>query len=406
MNKNNILFKKTLVTAIFVFLICISISQSIAISNLSISYEINSDRKILYVGGTGENNYTTIQDAIYNASSGDTIFVYDDSSPYIENVRIFKSINLVGEDKNTTIIDGSGVGNVLFILTDEINIESFTITNANCGILVNSHYNTFKNLIIKNNIDGMKFGRTNNHIENNFIFDNVLGINLEDSHNNTIDNNIISENIGALLVSKCNDNEINSNKISKNNGGIILFESTNTTIYSNNISQNNYGIYIKGSKDNTIISNDIISNYRYGIWLYNSSLNKIILNNNISKNNIGIKLKNSCFSNHIYKNNFLNNTENAIDECNNIWDNEKYGNYWSDYTEKYPEAKKKIMKPWMWDTPYKIDGGKNYDNCPLTKYWTKTRIIPYTERNIIKSIDYHFGTYLKFLLNFVINFYN
>ncbi len=35
-----------------------------------------SNRNILYVGGTGPNNYTRIQDAIDNASDGDTIFVY------------------------------------------------------------------------------------------------------------------------------------------------------------------------------------------------------------------------------------------------------------------------------------------------------------------------------------------
>jgi hypothetical protein len=34
--------------------------------------------KTLYVGGSGEGNYTKIQDAIDNASKGDTVFVYDE----------------------------------------------------------------------------------------------------------------------------------------------------------------------------------------------------------------------------------------------------------------------------------------------------------------------------------------
>jgi parallel beta-helix repeat protein len=385
MNNKRALLKKTLVIGIFVFLICINFNQSLAINNRKISYDLNSDRIILYVGGTGENNYTTIQDAIYNTSSGDTIFVFDDSSPYIENLRIYKSINLIGEDKNTTIIDGGGWGNVLFILTDEINIKGFTITNGRCGILVNSHLNIFEDIIIRNNIDGIDLGKTNNIIKNNYIFENVYGIKLEDSHNNTIKNNIISDNVGAIFISKCDSIEINANNISKNNGGVILMDSGNTTINSNEIFKNNYGIYLKRSRDNNIIGNDIILNYQFGIWLYNSSFNKIILNNNISKNNQGIKLKNSCYFNHIYQNNFLNNTKNAYDECNNAWDNEKYGNYWSDYIEKYPEAKKKILKPWMWDTPYKINGGKNNDNCPLTRQWSKTDCSTYNEKNILKT---------------------
>ena len=58
----------------------------------------------LYVGGSGPNNYTSIQDAIDNASDGDTIYVY--SGIYYENVVINKRINLIGEDRNGTIIDG------------------------------------------------------------------------------------------------------------------------------------------------------------------------------------------------------------------------------------------------------------------------------------------------------------
>ena len=72
--------------------------------------------------------------------------------------------------------------------------------------------------------------------------------------------------------------------------------------------------------------------------------NKIIINNNISKNKVGICLKNSCIKNEIFQNNFLNNSKNAYDECNNIWIDSKYGNFWSDYEEKYPDAKKKPLK--------------------------------------------------------------
>jgi len=55
----------------------------------------------LYVGGSGPGNYTTIQSAIDAANPGDTVFVYDDSSPYYENIIIDKTISLIGENKNT-----------------------------------------------------------------------------------------------------------------------------------------------------------------------------------------------------------------------------------------------------------------------------------------------------------------
>ena len=47
----------------------------------------------LYVGGSGPGNYTKIQDAIDNASDGDTVFVYNGT--YYENVVINKSIDLI-----------------------------------------------------------------------------------------------------------------------------------------------------------------------------------------------------------------------------------------------------------------------------------------------------------------------
>ena len=61
--------------------------------------------KTLYVGGSGPGNYSKIQDAINNASDNDTVFVYDDSSPYYENIVMDKPINLIGENMNSTVID-------------------------------------------------------------------------------------------------------------------------------------------------------------------------------------------------------------------------------------------------------------------------------------------------------------
>ena len=81
----------------------------------------------LYVGGSGPNNYTKIQDAVDNASDGDTVFVYDDSSPYYENIEIHKSINLIGENRNNTIIDGGEHGNAVNVTADWVNISMFAI---------------------------------------------------------------------------------------------------------------------------------------------------------------------------------------------------------------------------------------------------------------------------------------
>jgi len=69
----------------------------------------------------------------------------------------------------------------------------------------------------------------------------------------------------------------------------------------------------------------------------------------------------------------VNNTQNAIGRQDkyNDWDDGKYGNYWDDYEEHYPDAKQLLLKG-IWDTPYEIPGGSNIDGYPLLDLWEPT----------------------------------
>jgi len=86
------------------------------------------DGNTLYVGGSGPGNYTKIQDAINDSSDGDMVFVFNGT--YVENLVVDKSIDLIGEDKNSTVIDGSGVGDVVYISADEVNVTGFAVQNS------------------------------------------------------------------------------------------------------------------------------------------------------------------------------------------------------------------------------------------------------------------------------------
>ena len=132
-----------------------SITPSIAVDTLKNSSIPNSNGKIFYVGGKGPVNYTTIRGAMDDASDGDTIFVYDDSSPYYCNIVIDKSISLIGEDKNTTIINGKWSREVVYIKKfDRVTVSGFTIRGAEVGICLKSNNN-----IITDNIITSKYMR-------------------------------------------------------------------------------------------------------------------------------------------------------------------------------------------------------------------------------------------------------
>lgn len=75
------------------------------------------------------NDYTTIQSAIDHANNGDTVFVK--KGYYPETLVVNKSISVIGEDRNLTIIDGQEKPRSVIILeADNIVFSSFTLGNS------------------------------------------------------------------------------------------------------------------------------------------------------------------------------------------------------------------------------------------------------------------------------------
>ena len=87
----------------------------------------------IYVGGSGPGNYSTISEGVQAAKPGDTVFVYNGT--YKEQIYFNKPATLVGEDMNSTILDGKDCvwGNCFEIRHDFVNISGFTFINWNRG---------------------------------------------------------------------------------------------------------------------------------------------------------------------------------------------------------------------------------------------------------------------------------
>jgi parallel beta-helix repeat protein len=278
----------------------------------------------LYVGGSGPGNYSTIQEAIDNATAGDTVFVFNGT--YNENIVIGKKISVIGESAETTMIEGkSGVDMVVKILSGEVQLSGFTIkgdTSGQDGIHI---FSLITEVIVSyNKVMECSYGLTlqvtseRNLISNNIVSDNeYVGIRLQESDRNEIHENIIERNgeWGISLASLSKQNSISNNTIDENYGGIriaggsvqneiignnitnsikegIIFEgiSTGNTIEANIISDNFGGIKLSGSGEALVTGNAIVNNEMEGILLELSN-NNIITANNFIENKRQVKFK-------------------------------------------------------------------------------------------------------------------
>jgi parallel beta-helix repeat protein len=226
--------------------------------------------------GTQNFPYKNITSALRSASDGDTIFVH--KGVYSENVVVNKSVALIGEDVENTVINGSYAGNVIYISANNVTLEGFTISNS--GV---------------NPLDS--------------------GVRIESSKNNVI----------------------RGNKITNDYDGVGIYYSSGNVVSANTISDNyDYGVSLYYSSSDNVISANTISDNSYGITFF-YSIGNVVSANTISDNYYGIALLFHCSNNTIFHNNF-NNTIQVQTDSVSFWSYGGEGNYWSDYLTKYPNA--------------------------------------------------------------------
>ena len=242
--------KKVALAAIVVFALLGSL-----VAGLQVVEVAKADYRTITV----PDEYSSIQGAIDNAVNGDTIYVK--KGVYVENPVINKSVSLVGEDKDATLID---VTSGLNVESNSVTIRGFTIYDGWHGISLSGNHCSILGNRITNSTHGIVLFGYENQIADN-VFESIglsSAIQLNRAYRNLVTKNYIDSCVeGIQIWQSSNNNTVTENTIINCRNTAIGFQySNNNTIMRNNITNSGCGTSIYGSNNNVITNNNYVNN--------------------------------------------------------------------------------------------------------------------------------------------------
>jgi beta propeller repeat protein/parallel beta-helix repeat protein len=290
-------------------------------------YNPASAREIIVDNSGSGADFRSIQEAVNNSSSGDTVTVMPGS--YNESIVVnVTSLTIRSESKNPEVLVKSPEENksIFLITANNVTLSGFNITGAKgnytyypAGICLKNARNCkiTGNTLFENYLGVCLVNADYNIVSKNFLFNSSISLNEDSNMNNLRDNaleeghislsysgyNAISENSlfnGSISMGESSRNNLTDNTIE--NGSIDLAVWCSLNLISKNKISDGWGISIACCGGGDIISDNLILNNSNGVSTYDHGID--VINNSIIDCYYGIDISQS--PSRIYNNTLLN----------------------------------------------------------------------------------------------------
>lgn len=252
MGRNHVWSMRLIISGLIVLalVLCLSISVS---------------GRTITVDDDGGADFNTIQNAVNASESGDVIFVY--SGTYNESVLVNTSIDLIGQSRDDTIIQGGFWETTLTISKPWVNITGIEIRSGEYGVVIEANQTTIRDCVI----DARTYGITGNNLhsitlKNSVVQQQAIGIRLLNTRDVTILGNSLKYHTGntCLYLSRCSNSTVSNNTFDTNYEAAIIINSENMIVSGNTFGKVTFiGLGLYGNqfitlKDNTFSESGIL----------------------------------------------------------------------------------------------------------------------------------------------------
>lgn len=244
-------------------------------------------------------DFGSISAAVANAADADgdgIVQIFVRAGVYQETFTIARdNLELTGEDRDTTVIQGSGSIDTIRVRADGVTISGFTVTSAG----------TF---------DGIDINRTALvTVEGNVLTGGASGVSVDRSQVVVVaDNEVFGTSREAINLDRCSRVIVVGNFVHDNQDeGVTIDGCTRSRVQSNVVTDNGgNGIRDRGSSLNVHVGNQALRNGDEGYILEDSQRVRIVGNTASGNRENGIRMR---------------NTRNTLVSANAFTDNGSYG---------------------------------------------------------------------------------